>query len=122
MTDLRQQTLLQIAALWKCNSSPTKKHRHGNRNKKHLLMSAPDAKKQAMEESFPKKTEPKPPLNVDAHPRQWKDNVPSFSLGISPLASQPTPLSQVTVTQPTQPSEPTVSKLEVLADAVEMLG
>ncbi|KAL4288412.1 hypothetical protein AHAS_Ahas19G0283600 [Arachis hypogaea] len=63
--------------------------------------------KQAAEESFPRKMEPEPPLNV---------------LGISPPASQPTPPSQVIVTQPTQPSEPTVSEHEVLADAVVDAG
>ncbi|QHO24756.1 uncharacterized protein DS421_12g375020 [Arachis hypogaea] len=53
-----------------------------------------------------------------ARPRQWEDDVPSFSLGISPLASQPTPPSQMTVTQPSQPSEPTISELEILEEAV----
>ncbi|KAL4381582.1 hypothetical protein AHAS_Ahas04G0147900 [Arachis hypogaea] len=53
---------------------------------------------------------------------QWEDDVPSFSLGISLPVSQPTPLSQVTVTQPSQPSQPTVSMLEVLADAVVDAG
>ncbi|RYQ97578.1 hypothetical protein Ahy_B08g093659 [Arachis hypogaea] len=52
-----------------------------------------------------------------AHPRQWEDDVPSFSLGINPLASQVTPPSQ-----PTQPSEPTVSQLEILKEAVVDAG
>ncbi|RYR09187.1 hypothetical protein Ahy_B05g077327 [Arachis hypogaea] len=81
-----------------------------------------EPKKQAAEESSPRKTEPGPTLNVAAHPRQWEDGVPSFSLGISPASSQLTPPSQVTLTQPTQPSEPTVLELEVLVDAVVDAG
>ncbi|QHN83147.1 uncharacterized protein DS421_20g702120 [Arachis hypogaea] len=82
-----------------------------------------EPEKQAAEESFPRKTEPEPPLNVAARPRQWEDDVPSFNFGISPPASQPITLpSQVTVTQQTQPSEPTVSDLEVLADAMVDVG
>ncbi|QHO12054.1 uncharacterized protein DS421_15g503540 [Arachis hypogaea] len=125
--ETRSQPLEKIiiwAALWKQNSSPAKKHWHSNRNNEHLLMcNCPvEPKKQAAEESSPRKTEPGPTLNVAAHPRQWEDGVPSFSLGISPASSQLTPPSQVTLTQPTQPSEPTVLELEVLVDAVVDAG
>ncbi|KAL4316291.1 hypothetical protein AHAS_Ahas15G0270400 [Arachis hypogaea] len=70
-----------------------------------------ELKKQAVKESSLRKAEPKPPLNVDARPRQWDDDAPSFSLGISPLASQPSASSQ-----------PTVSQLEILADKMVDVG
>ncbi|XP_016206954.1 uncharacterized protein LOC107647391 [Arachis ipaensis] len=78
----------------------------------------PEPKNQAGEGSFPRKTEPESPSNAATCPRQWEDDVPSFSFRISPPASQPTPPSQVTVTQPSRPFQPMVSKLEVLADVV----
>ncbi|KAL4288041.1 hypothetical protein AHAS_Ahas19G0246500 [Arachis hypogaea] len=46
-----------------------------------------------------------------AQPRERKDERPSFSLGISPPASQPT-----------QPSQESVSQLEILAEAVVDAG
>ncbi|RYR08373.1 hypothetical protein Ahy_B05g076031 [Arachis hypogaea] len=48
---------------------------------------------------------------IAAQPRQREDDMPSFSLGISPPASQPT-----------QPSEPSVSHLEILEEAVVDAG
>ncbi|KAL4299214.1 hypothetical protein AHAS_Ahas17G0078500 [Arachis hypogaea] len=96
-----------------------------------------EPKKQAVKISSSKKTEPKPAFSLtssvikellkDDHfyeisdddssieeeqqPRQRKDDMPSFNLGISPPASQST-----------DPSEPPVSQLEVLAEAVVDAG
>ncbi|RYR24737.1 hypothetical protein Ahy_B02g058258 [Arachis hypogaea] len=50
-------------------------------------------------------------VDVAAQPRQRKNERPSFSLGISPPASQPT-----------QPSQESVSQLEILAEAVVDAG
>ncbi|XP_052108200.1 uncharacterized protein LOC127740699 [Arachis duranensis] len=71
-----------------------------------------ESEKQAAEGSCPRKTELERPLNVAARPSLWKHDAPSFYLGISPLTSQPTP--------PT--SQPTVSQLEILAEAVVDAG
>ncbi|RYR48786.1 hypothetical protein Ahy_A07g034864 isoform A [Arachis hypogaea] len=95
-----------------------------------------EQQKQAAEESSPRNIEPEPPINVSppkqqqqqqapvaqqfkekaqpdfiAHPRQWEDDVPSFSLGIITLPSEPT-----------QPYESTVSQLEILEKAVVDAG
>ncbi|KAL4321529.1 hypothetical protein AHAS_Ahas14G0119600 [Arachis hypogaea] len=65
-------------------------------------------KKQVGDESFSTKIELEPSLNVAARPSLWKDDAPSFNLGISPLTSQPTPpTSQLTLTQ-----------IEILTEAV----
>ncbi|QHN81488.1 uncharacterized protein DS421_20g687310 [Arachis hypogaea] len=96
----------------------------------------PEPEKQDVEISSLRKTEPKLTLSVtssvikelinDAYiyevfdndpaekqqqPRQRKYDMPFFSLGISPPASQPT-----------HPSEPPVSQLKILAEAVEDAG
>ncbi|QHO56418.1 uncharacterized protein DS421_3g73540 [Arachis hypogaea] len=71
----------------------------------------PKPKKRAGEESSPRKAEPKPPLKVAACPKQWEDDAHLFSLGTSPSASQPS-----------APSQSTVSQLEILADTVVDVG
>ncbi|KAL4294527.1 hypothetical protein AHAS_Ahas18G0237000 [Arachis hypogaea] len=51
------------------------------------------------------------PIEEEQQPSQREDDMPSFSLGISPPASQTT-----------HPSEPHVSQLEILAEAVVDVG
>ncbi|KAL4373064.1 hypothetical protein AHAS_Ahas05G0044400 [Arachis hypogaea] len=114
--ELKKQMLLRMAVtqrmrdmiyrkpiLWNHNSKSANKLRQGNRNKKHLLICPPEHQHQAYEEFFARQIDSPRPLH-------WEDDwgALSFSLGISPLTSQPS--------LPT--SQPTVTQLEILAEAV----
>ncbi|KAL4357536.1 hypothetical protein AHAS_Ahas09G0196500 [Arachis hypogaea] len=90
-----------------------------------------EQQKQATKESSPRNTEPEPSINVcppkqqqqqqaqsefspakkQQQPRQKEDDMPSFSLGISPPASQPT-----------HPSELPILQLEILTEVVVDAG
>ncbi|KAL4293207.1 hypothetical protein AHAS_Ahas18G0105000 [Arachis hypogaea] len=121
---------LDLANLWNSNNSRVKNQQHSNPNKKHLLMSAlqnPKSRmlrsllrvlllksfsKMTMSMMFLMKNKRNNPKNLRAaQPREREDERPSFSLGISPPASQPS-----------QPSQPTVSQLEILEEAVVDTG
>ncbi|RYR28010.1 hypothetical protein Ahy_B01g052105 [Arachis hypogaea] len=118
--------------LWNSNNSPAKNQQHSNPNKKHLCPPEPNKQgvmgsitssvieqffkdadvyqvsdeEQSQEPSVARQLE-KETLILSSFDRKREDERPSFSLGISPPASQPS-----------QPSQESDSQLEILAEAV----
>ncbi|QHO22377.1 uncharacterized protein DS421_12g354730 [Arachis hypogaea] len=83
-----------------------------------------EQQKQATEESSPRNTEPEPPMNVPPKEQQQPCQEATVARQLeeepwdkSPNISTNSP-SQIIVTQPTHPSEPTVLELEILEEAV----
>ncbi|KAL4286975.1 hypothetical protein AHAS_Ahas19G0139900 [Arachis hypogaea] len=70
-----------------------------------------EQQQQPYEELTTQQSKQEAPVDVAAQPRERKDEMPSFNLGISPPASQPS-----------HPSQPSVSQLEILEEAVVDAG
>ncbi|RYR08583.1 hypothetical protein Ahy_B05g076330 [Arachis hypogaea] len=120
LPNFKHKKLLLMTTLQNRNNNRAKKlWRQINRKNKHTLIVVLRTRKAGGRGIFPE--EGRARTSVECVMLLVLDNGKMMYLpchGISPPASQPNPPSQMTVTQPSQSSQPTVSQLEILAETM----